>query len=47
MVSPLVSPLTYEGLVDEILGVEFGRVKIDASMVDDDAQLPGKSPRRC
>lgn len=36
LISPLVSPLTYEGLVDEILGIEFCRTKVDASLFNSD-----------
>jgi len=32
-VTPLVTPLTYEGLIDEVLGIRNGFVKIDESLV--------------
>lgn len=38
--SPLISPLTYEGLINEILGIENGRVKLDASVIGDEKDLP-------
>ncbi|CAE7635683.1 VPS33, partial [Symbiodinium microadriaticum] len=34
--SALLTPLTYEGLIDEFLGIENGRVKIDASLLSDE-----------
>ncbi len=33
MISPLVTPLTYEGLVDETFGIDNGRIKVDASIL--------------
>lgn len=46
LISPLVMPLTYEGLVDEIISIENGRIKLDASVLGDerDDQLPLKMP---
>ena len=32
-VSPLVTPLTYEGLVDEVLNIVNGKIKIEASLL--------------
>ncbi len=46
LVSPLVTPLTYEGLVDEIIGIENGRIKVDASLLGTDESnelAPSKS----
>jgi hypothetical protein len=40
LVSPLVSPLTYEGLIDEILGIADGQVKLDASIIEDEKSAP-------
>ena len=40
LVSPLVSPLTYEGLIDEVLGIENGRIKVDSSVLGDDKDIP-------
>jgi len=34
LISPLLTPLTYESLVDEIIGVEGNRIKIDASIIN-------------
>jgi len=36
LVSPLVTPLTYEGLVDELIGITNGCIKLDASVLGDD-----------
>ncbi len=33
LVSPLVTPLTYEGLVDEVIGIINGKIKIDAALL--------------
>ncbi len=33
LVSPLVTPLTYEGLVDEVIGIVNGKIKIDAALL--------------
>ena len=39
--SALLTPLTYEGLIDEVLGIENGRVRIDASLLSDEKdQVP-------
>lgn len=46
LVSPLVTPLTYEGLVDEIIGIDNGRIKVDASLLGTDESnelAPSKS----
>lgn len=40
LVSPLVTPLTYEGLIDEIVGIENGRIKVDAALLDDEKDMP-------
>lgn len=39
--SPLLTPLTYEGVIDEVFGIENGRIKVDASLLGEDksAQL--------
>lgn len=44
MVSPLVTPLTYEGLVDEIIGIKNGKIKVEASLLgtDDNELGPAK-----
>lgn len=36
LVSPLITPLTYEGLVDDIIGIENGKIKVDASILGND-----------
>ena len=36
LVSPMVTPLTYEGLVDDLIGIENGRIKVEASILGDD-----------
>lgn len=36
LVSPLVTPLTYEGLVDEIIGIHNGQIKVKASLLGSD-----------
>jgi len=33
LVSPLVTPLTYEGLIDDTVGIEKGRVRLDAAVL--------------
>jgi hypothetical protein len=38
MVSPMVMPLTYEGLIDEIVGIENGLVYIEPGVLDDDTK---------
>jgi vacuolar protein sorting-associated protein 33A len=36
LVSPLVTPLTYEGLVDEVVGIVNGKIKVDAVLLGND-----------
>lgn len=36
LMSILLTPLTYEGLIDECIGIENGRVKVDASILGDE-----------
>ena len=36
LVSPLVTPLTYEGLIDELMGINNGYIKVDRSIIGDD-----------
>lgn len=47
LVSPLVTPLTYEGLIDDLIGIESGRIKVDASILgeDKDDQLGAGGPK--
>lgn len=40
LTSAMATPLTYEGLVDEIIGIENGRVKLDSVLVGDDKEDP-------
>ncbi|ETV82675.1 hypothetical protein, variant 2 [Aphanomyces astaci] len=44
LVSPLVTPFTYEGLLDEIIGITNGVVKVDAELVEDDSDKAKKQP---
>ena len=45
LVSPLVTPLTYEGLIDELIGISNGYIKVDRSLIGDDkdGSTPGDS----
>ena len=36
LVTPLLTPLTYEGVVDEFIGVHNGAIKVDPSLVGDE-----------
>jgi hypothetical protein len=38
LISPLVTPLTYEGLIDDTVGIENGRVRLDASVLGSSEQ---------
>ena len=40
LISPLVTPLTYEGLIDEVIGIENGRIKIDPSLLGEEKDDP-------
>ncbi|KAG2525295.1 hypothetical protein JM18_004769 [Phytophthora kernoviae] len=45
LVTPMCTPLTYEGLLDEILGITHGFVTVDAELIaDDDAPNSGNRP---
>lgn len=44
LVSPLVTPLTYEGLIDEIIGIENGRIRVDTAIIGDDEILQTATP---
>jgi hypothetical protein len=45
LVSPLVTPLTYEGLVDDTFNIENGKIKVDASVLGtEEVELGGKAP---
>lgn len=34
LITPMMTPLTFEGLLDDIVGVNYGFVKVDASIVE-------------
>lgn len=34
MVTPMLTPLTYEGLLDEVLGIDCGLVHVDAAVIE-------------
>lgn len=36
LVTPMLTPLTYEGLIDDIIGIDTGYVQVDESIVDPD-----------
>eukprot|EP01035_Chromulina_nebulosa_P020897 gene20897-27087_t len=36
LVSPLITPLTYEGLIDELLGIENGRIFLESSIAGEE-----------
>ncbi len=36
LVTPLLTPLTYEGVVDEFIGVHNGAIKVDPALVGDE-----------
>ena len=38
LVTPLLTPLTYEGLVDELMGINNGYVKLPPSVIGDDSK---------
>ena len=43
LVSPLVTPLTYEGLIDDTVGIENARVKLDAAVLGTSEQQEAMS----
>jgi hypothetical protein len=45
LVSPLVTPLTYEGLIDEVLGIQNGHIYADASLLGEDSKDDLKLPQ--
>ncbi|KAF4136275.1 Sec1 family [Phytophthora infestans] len=46
LVTPMCSPMTYEGLLDEILGITHGFITVDAELIaDDDGPNSGSSNR--
>lgn len=46
LVTPMLTPLTYEGLLDDVLGIESGFVQVGSDVVDppDNKESPSKSP---
>ena len=38
--SCLLTPLTYEGLIDDCVGIDNGRVKVDAAVLGDEKDVP-------
>ena len=40
LITPLTTPLTYEGLIDELIGIDYGKVSVDASVIADIADPP-------
>eukprot|EP01039_Chlorochromonas_danica_P000911 gene911-993_t len=40
LVSPLVTPLTYEGLIDDTIGIEHCRIKVEAQLLGADEPEP-------
>lgn len=47
LVTPMCSPMTYEGLLDEILGITHGFITVDAELIaDDDGATPNNNANR-
>ncbi len=44
LVSPLVTPLTYEGLIDELIGIRNGSIKVDSSIKGQKDQKDAAQP---
>jgi vacuolar protein sorting-associated protein 33A len=40
LVSPLISPLTYEGLIDDIIGIDNGKIRLAAELLGDEPNVP-------
>lgn len=40
LISPLVTPLTYEGLIDDTIGIEHARIKVEAALLGADEPEP-------
>jgi hypothetical protein len=45
LVSPLLTPLTYEGLIDDTVGIENGRVRLDASVLGNENSQDPLAPK--
>lgn len=43
LVTPMLTPLTYEGLVDDIIGIKNGHIKVKLSLVDPEDDEDAKS----
>jgi vacuolar protein sorting-associated protein 33A len=43
MVSALITPLTYEGLIDEMMSIENNRIKVDAAIAGEEKDDNGQS----
>lgn len=41
LATPLVTPLTYEGLIDELIGIRHSFIKVDRRILGDDKNGPG------
>ena len=39
LVTPLITPLTYEGLIDEFIGIQGGCIKIEPHLTGDEGRL--------
>jgi len=44
-VTPLLTPLTYEGLIDEIIGIQNGYIKVNPEMVEVDGDTAPESAK--
>jgi hypothetical protein len=47
LVTPMLTQITYEGLVDEHFGINCSAVQIDAAMAGDEKAKPGKTKKVC
>jgi vacuolar protein sorting-associated protein 33A len=43
MITPMVTPLTYEGLLDEVVGIDCGFLKLDVSTINPEDEPSNKS----
>jgi hypothetical protein len=43
LATPMCTPLTYEGLLDEIVGITHGFITVDADLIADDEAAPGSA----
>ena len=42
-VTPLLTPLTYEGLIDEVIGIQNGYIRVQPELVEAEAEEKGQS----